>query len=360
MMIPARRPGAAEDAPGDVCATANWIETTGGPETAGVRNMLICDGAHWQEETTWLANYNVGIGTATPGSLLDIGLAGTTPGTLRLEGNTSGYVQLQTALVAGSWTMTLPPTAGTSGFVLQTNGAGTTSWLSDAASTTLNSMSAATGNQAGIANTNKTIVWKWDTLTNGTAMTLSSASMTTGNLLSVKNTNSASSTGIVLNVNNSAVGSSFAIQGVSSSTGAGTGVYGSITGAGNTNMAGYFSNTSVGANVGYGVYGITTSTGTGSAGVYGRSDTNWAGVWGTNGAASGGKGVYGVGGKYGVYARSNSGNNNFLRLFIPLTTAARTSTPSTAFMASSRATPIRAPPESTPTTRRAGDGVCMA
>ena len=35
----------------------------------------------------------VGIGTTSPGALLDIGLAGTTTGTLRLEGGTSGYVQ---------------------------------------------------------------------------------------------------------------------------------------------------------------------------------------------------------------------------------------------------------------------------
>ena len=73
---------------------------------------------------------NVGIGTTSPGALLDIGNAGTTLGTMRLEGNTSGYVQLQTAAAAGSWTMTLPASAGTSGYVLSTNGSGVTSWVS--------------------------------------------------------------------------------------------------------------------------------------------------------------------------------------------------------------------------------------
>ncbi|MGZ3744588.1 MAG: beta strand repeat-containing protein, partial [Pseudobdellovibrionaceae bacterium] len=63
---------------------------------------------------------NVGIGTTTPGSLLDVGLAGTTLGTMRLEGNTSGYVQVQPAAAAGSWTMTLPANAGTNGYVLTT------------------------------------------------------------------------------------------------------------------------------------------------------------------------------------------------------------------------------------------------
>jgi hypothetical protein len=71
---------------------------------------------------------NVGIGTTIPGSLLDIGLAGTTLGTMRLEGNTSGYVQLQPAAAAGSWTMTLPSGAGTNGYVLSTNGSGVTTW----------------------------------------------------------------------------------------------------------------------------------------------------------------------------------------------------------------------------------------
>jgi hypothetical protein len=54
----------------------------------------------------------LGIGNTAPGSLLDVGKAGTTLGTLRLEGSTSGYVQLQPAAAAGSWTATLPATAG--------------------------------------------------------------------------------------------------------------------------------------------------------------------------------------------------------------------------------------------------------
>jgi hypothetical protein len=80
---------------------------------------------------------NVGIGTNSPGALLDIGSAGTTLGTLRLEGDTSGYVQLQSAAAAGSWTMTLPPgTAGTNGFQLTsaTAGSGVTTWAAAASS----------------------------------------------------------------------------------------------------------------------------------------------------------------------------------------------------------------------------------
>jgi len=73
----------------------------------------------------------LGIGNTAPGALLDIGLAGTTLGTLRLEGNTSGYVQLQSSAAAGSWTMTLPTGAGSSGQVLKTDGTGITSWGTD-------------------------------------------------------------------------------------------------------------------------------------------------------------------------------------------------------------------------------------
>ncbi len=71
---------------------------------------------------------NIGIGNTAPGAKLDIGKAGSTLGTLRLEGDTSGYTQIQPATNAGNWTLTLPPNAGTSGYILTTDGSGTTSW----------------------------------------------------------------------------------------------------------------------------------------------------------------------------------------------------------------------------------------
>ncbi len=70
----------------------------------------------------------VGITNTAPGALLDIGTAGSTLGTLRLEGNTSGYVQINTAAAAGSWTWTLPVNDGTNGRQLTTDGNGVTSW----------------------------------------------------------------------------------------------------------------------------------------------------------------------------------------------------------------------------------------
>lgn len=65
---------------------------------------------------------NVGIGTTTPGSTLDV------KGTLRLSGSTSGYVGLAPAAAAGATTYTLPSADGSSGQVLSTNGSGTLSW----------------------------------------------------------------------------------------------------------------------------------------------------------------------------------------------------------------------------------------
>jgi len=70
----------------------------------------------------------VGIENKSPQALLDLGTAGTSTGTMRFEGGTSGYVQIQPAAAAGSYTLTLPSTAGLSGQYLQTNGSGVLSW----------------------------------------------------------------------------------------------------------------------------------------------------------------------------------------------------------------------------------------
>ncbi len=71
---------------------------------------------------------NVGIQNTSPSATLSLGTAGTSLGSLSFAGNTSGVVTVQPAAAAGTWTLTLPTSAGTSGQVLQTNGAGVTSW----------------------------------------------------------------------------------------------------------------------------------------------------------------------------------------------------------------------------------------
>jgi hypothetical protein len=65
---------------------------------------------------------NVGIGTSSPGSRLDV------KGTLRLSGSTSGYVGFAPAAAAGSTTYTLPVADGAAGAFLSTNGSGTLAW----------------------------------------------------------------------------------------------------------------------------------------------------------------------------------------------------------------------------------------
>ena len=55
---------------------------------------------------------------------------------LRLNGQTSGYVELEAPAVAGSNTLTLPNGNGTSGQYLQTNGSGGLSWATVTDTTT--------------------------------------------------------------------------------------------------------------------------------------------------------------------------------------------------------------------------------
>jgi hypothetical protein len=47
---------------------------------------------------------------------------------LRLNGSSSGYVELDVPAAAGSHTLTLPDGGGSSGQYLQTNGSGGLSW----------------------------------------------------------------------------------------------------------------------------------------------------------------------------------------------------------------------------------------
>lgn len=50
-------------------------------------------------------------------------------GSLSINGSSSGTVTITPAAAAGTWTMTLPTTAGTSGYLLSTDGSGVASWV---------------------------------------------------------------------------------------------------------------------------------------------------------------------------------------------------------------------------------------
>ena len=56
------------------------------------------------------------------------GVAGSSLGAISFSGNTSGTVTVQPAAAAGTWTFTLPTTAGTNTYALLTNGSGVSSW----------------------------------------------------------------------------------------------------------------------------------------------------------------------------------------------------------------------------------------
>ena len=57
------------------------------------------------------------------------GTTGITTPAGSFSGSSSGAVLVQPAAAAGAWTLTLPTTPGTAGYVLRTDGAGVTSWV---------------------------------------------------------------------------------------------------------------------------------------------------------------------------------------------------------------------------------------
>lgn len=66
---------------------------------------------------------------AISGGHLTLGSSGSSAGSISLAGSTNGSVTIDTATSAGTWTLTLPTSAGTSNQVLQTDGSGNTSWV---------------------------------------------------------------------------------------------------------------------------------------------------------------------------------------------------------------------------------------
>lgn len=81
-----------------------------------------------------------------------LGVNGGTGGKITLNGATSGSVALQTAAAAGTGTIfQFPANNGTSGYVLQTDGAGVTSWVASASGGTVTSVSF-TGGLISVAN----------------------------------------------------------------------------------------------------------------------------------------------------------------------------------------------------------------
>ena len=116
-----------------------------GASTDGLPNAVISN----NDDTalmTLLYGGNVGIGTVTPGSTLDV------KGTLRLSGATSGFVGFAPASAAGSTIYTLPSADGTAGQILSTNASGVLSWATNSGVTSLTTPTGTNANGGSITN----------------------------------------------------------------------------------------------------------------------------------------------------------------------------------------------------------------
>ena len=102
-----------------------------------------------------------GSGNLTAGFLvngsLNLGVASGTTGNINLTGTTSGVVKLSVADAAGTWTMKLPTTGGTSGYFLQTDGSGNTTWAAASGGVTASSTDTFTNKTIDAEGTGNTI-----------------------------------------------------------------------------------------------------------------------------------------------------------------------------------------------------------
>jgi len=78
--------------------------------------------------------------------------------TLRLNGSTSGYTEIDAPAVAGSNTLVLPTGNGTNGQVLTTNGSGSLSWSTVTSSKILQVVSAIKTDTASTASTTASVI----------------------------------------------------------------------------------------------------------------------------------------------------------------------------------------------------------
>jgi len=105
--------------------TIGTTTITGG--TSG--RILYNNGGVVGEMTTTGSGTVVALATAPVfPTTITVGAAGGTTGSILFKGSTSGTVTVKSANAAGTWTLTWPTTAGTSGYGLSTNGSGTTTW----------------------------------------------------------------------------------------------------------------------------------------------------------------------------------------------------------------------------------------
>ena len=106
----------------DGSGVTSWTAAGTGTVNSGTSGQL----AYYASSTTAVSgNANATISSGA----LTLGVANTTIGQLLVNGSSSGTITITPAAAAGTWTFTLPTSGGSNGYVLQTNGSGTTSWV---------------------------------------------------------------------------------------------------------------------------------------------------------------------------------------------------------------------------------------
>ena len=123
-----------------VSLASGALQRSGGTMT-GTLNMNTAVGVIWNSDTSLARDGASGalfIGANGVGSTvsLRLGGAGATKGSL-IFGQTTAYQTTVTGAATANWTLTLPPTAGTNTYVLQTDGSGNTSWVAQSGGTPL-------------------------------------------------------------------------------------------------------------------------------------------------------------------------------------------------------------------------------
>jgi len=105
---------------------ASFSNTHIGTGSTNIGATFVASGGSVNIAATFVGN--VGIGRLSAPEMLSIGQSGL-GAQIGLYGNTSGVVTVKPAAAAGTWTLTVPTTAGNSGEVLTTDGSGVTSWV---------------------------------------------------------------------------------------------------------------------------------------------------------------------------------------------------------------------------------------
>lgn len=136
-------------APGDVLGGASLTTTNRVPYVSSSGTLGSDSGLSYNSSTDSLGV----IGDVT------IGQTSTGSGKVKFNGLTSGTVTVQPADAAGTWTMTLPTSGGTNGYVLTTDGNGVTSWAAGGGGS-----GGASAGASFTTQTSVTITHNWNTL----------------------------------------------------------------------------------------------------------------------------------------------------------------------------------------------------